>query len=466
LYSRIYKIDPRKSSGVARRLARKHCFYGLKNPATDINIARTDYIIEPTDYIPDPATGYTMSGVTLKGRCAPPRNKSNNEAMNLPSIRQLFNTMSNDSFLDESFISISSSSSSCSSSSSSSSSSRSNNAAILRTETVQPRIHKASIRTSLLRNKAVTCMNCNRRCKNFVGLKRHLLSSSSRRCLKKYQRLNIDICRESFVESSTEISGTDGAIDDQFWGYDNLGDTEGLPHEEEVEGLNDRSGPDFAGASWKPPIVRQFNSKFNSEETTQTEAYIDVQERYLNGSFQRDAFPLFSSGDLNEILRKMASSMNSLHEGCDTVDGKKRYTEKIKLKLYTAISEYQFENRCNGDGLLQLISLAIEYREVVTLPTSFRTIKSWVERQVATRMPQPEIVVVPLPRCWNVHAWPADARMANNVELVINDPIALLALQLIHPRTWALWGTEIAYDRISNSGHAGWISKCFLGFSN
>jgi hypothetical protein len=316
--------------------------------------------------------------------------------------------------------------------------------------TKEKRGHKASIRSSMTKRSTVFCLGC-RKIRLQRGFPLHLKMSF--KCREKYKRihesagagmLDFNSAEQETMEEESSCYNDEANIVDGDWGLDNDMDFQDINqevavHDDEVE--------------WMPPLVKIYHAtRGGGEDCGQgpTSAYIEVQEKYLGESLSRpESISAIKRGDLNETLRGLAAAENQ-REG---VGLKKDTHDSMKDRLYGALSTFQYESNCNGDRLLAIIRDAIEYNKVLPLPESFRTITRWTERKLKDTMPDHEVVPVPLPQCWNVHSWPPEARMQGPVNLIINDPIALLSMKFIHPRTWGLWGTEIKLDSSHREGN-------------
>jgi hypothetical protein len=261
-------------------------------------------------------------------------------------------------------------------------------------------------------------------------LDRHLRHKNNHKCLSKYERQQGISNDRILPDDESTVIG-----DQQDWGIE-IDDYE----------FNQDEQYDNQDSIWEPSVVRSYNRRYNvTTNGAKTNAYIEVQENFLKSAFGVDTLPSFREGDLNGILRKLACKTTSLKRGTTKAE-KTKYADLIRYKLYIAICQFQFESKCNGDKLLQLIKLAVQHKSVISLPSSFRTIRSWIEKQVRATTPEPTVVRVPLPRCWNIQNWPPEAQVKGHVSLVCNDPIALLSMKLVHPQTWSLWGSEIFHD--------------------
>jgi hypothetical protein len=302
----------------------------------------------------------------------------------------------------------------------------------------EKKTHKASVNHSVRNGKKVCCINCNQQYQP-AGLARHLKYSKA--CYYKYERM---LSNEN--ERNRSVLGVDNGND-----CDNYDQSQGeMDVDYQQENIDDDLESD---SSWIPPLVKRYNAKSDIEsksvssnqENGPTAAYIEVQENFLSESFSSECLPSVLNGNLNELLKEIAKDAH--FAGKTAKSREKQRIAIAKDKVYGALSKFQYESTCNGDQLLGLIKLVIEYSSVVVVPERFRTISKWMEKKSRIITPEPDVIEVPMPDNWNIQNWPKEAGLSGPVKLIVNDPIALLAMKLIHPRTWGLWGSEIKYEK-------------------
>lgn len=172
--------------------------------------------------------------------------------------------------------------------------------------------------------------------------------------------------------------------------------------------------------------------ELDPDERTQT--YVEIQKSFISTSFGGDSLIYFKNGDLEGLLKHLR------REEMRNTGSR----ERNKSRVYSALEKFQSDTKCNGNDLLDLIRLVIDATACgFELPKAFGGISERQHRQTEKGAPKAEVIDVQYPETWGIEG---------QVQLIVNDPVAILAMLLVHPKTWSLWGDEIKYEALKQEG--------------
>ena len=170
--------------------------------------------------------------------------------------------------------------------------------------------------------------------------------------------------------------------------------------------------------------------------------------------FEEEGEDLPSLGDeryyvaLPELVYRNSFSMDALLNSTSMttfIDDLPEYSEKDK----TMADLVDFKSKTNlsregGNALLQLIS-SFEPRRAV--PQDWRTMSRYVDRKCHHLQGRTLRQGVPWPAEWEMETWDQGGHdYPLEVELIVRDPLELIALKLVCPTTQYMWKDHIMYE--------------------
>lgn len=287
------------------------------------------------------------------------------------------------------------------------------------------------------------CLQCKKKYKGSYGLYRHHIAKP--------------VCK---IKHNLIVKNKEKACDNQNQ-RDQQEEINNDLNQDDYIDFDDHGAMDFE----EPQVGKEEHNKFSEYEVPHLvkellkkgckQPYVEVQRNYLRSAFGESAMPFFDCGDLNGLLQHMGADADKFQRGLNTTTkyGTAKQATKnkaaAKKKLYLALSKYQKDCQVDGNKLLKLLRNVVRLLRTgsISLPNDFRAVSDFAKREQETALPPHEVSQVHFPPNWNVSNWNRFKSKKNEfVEVITNDAMAIIAMKLIDPKIWGLWGSEIKFD--------------------